>query len=65
MEKFKVIIAVNVSSYASVEVEAPNEIEANRIVAESIQKLVWDSPYWQDAADWDTDWSAAEDLRVV
>lgn len=65
MSKFQVHIAVNVASFAAVEVEAENEIEANRIVAESIEKNGWESPYWQAANDWDTDWLNAEDLRVV
>ena len=65
MSKFQVHIAVNVTSFAAVEVEAVSEIEANRIVAGSIEKDGWESPYWQEANDWDTDWQNAEDLRVV
>jgi hypothetical protein len=46
-------------------VEAANEIEANQIVADSIDKQGWGSPYWQETTDWDTDWQNADDLRVV
>lgn len=63
--KYQVPIAVTVASFAAVEVEAVSEIEANRIVAESIERDKWESPYWQEAHDWDTDWQNAEDLRVV
>lgn len=65
MKKYEVIIAVDVPSYATVMVEASDEAEANRIVTESIKTQEWASPYWQDTTDWDTDWTAAEDLRVV
>ena len=65
MSKFQVHIAVNVTSFAVVEVEAANEIEANQIVADSIDKQGWGSPYWQETTDWDTDWQNADDLRVV
>ena len=65
MSKFQVHIAVNVTSFAFVEVEAANEIEANQIVAASIDKQGWVSPYWQETTDWDTDWQSADDLRVV
>ena len=65
MSKFQVHIAVNVTSFAVVEVEAANEIEANQIVAASIEKQRWGSPYWQETTDWDTDWQNADDLRVV
>ena len=44
MSKFQVHIAVNVTSFAVVEVEAANEIEANQIVADSIEKQGWGSP---------------------
>jgi hypothetical protein len=65
MSNFQVQIAVNVPSFAAVEVEAENEIDANRIVAESIEKDGWESPYWQETADWETDWQNADDFRVV
>jgi len=41
MDKFQVHIAVNVTSFAVVKVEAANEIEANQIVAASIEKQGW------------------------
>ena len=65
MPKHTVHIAVNVTNFATVEVEAPDETAANRIVAESIEKQGWDSLYWQETTDWDTDWQNADDLRVV
>jgi hypothetical protein len=65
MGKHTVHVAVNVTSFAAVEVEAPDEIAAHRIVAESIEKDGWESPYWQETADWETDWQNADDFRVV
>lgn len=65
MKKYEVIIAVDVPSYATVVVEAADEAEANRLVTESIKTQEWLSPYWQDATEWATDWSAAENLRVT
>jgi hypothetical protein len=65
MGKHTVHVAVNVTSFAAVEVEAPDEIAAHRIVAESIKKKGWESPYWQETVDWDTDWQNADDFRVV
>jgi hypothetical protein len=60
-----ITIAVTVNSYAPVQVEAPSELEAARIVQESIDKEGFDSPYWDQAQDWDTDWQQAENLRVL
>jgi hypothetical protein len=61
----KVTIAVTLDSFAEVEVETDSQAEAYRLVQESIEKEGFNSPYWIKSENWDTDWSAAEDLRVV
>jgi hypothetical protein len=65
MQKYNVIISVTVESFATLEVEANNEMEANRIVEESISKDKFNSPFWLQADEWDTDFNNATDLRVV
>lgn len=65
MSEFTVTLAVNVPSYCDIEVQAASQEDADRIVAESIKKHSWSSPYWQDADNWDTDWINADDLRVL
>ena len=63
--KFKVTIAVDVPSYAEVEVEAESEEAACKLVAEDIEKNGWESRYYQSAEDWDDDWMNSENLRVL
>ena len=63
--KFKVTIAVDVPSYAQVEVEAENEEAAYKIVAEDIAKNSWESRFYQQAENWDDDWMNSENLRTV
>ncbi len=63
--KFKVTIAVDVPSYAEVEVEAETEEAAYKLVAEDIGKNGWESRYYQQAEGWDDEWMNAENLRTV
>jgi hypothetical protein len=49
MEKYRVLLSVNVDSYATIEVEAVNEVEASRIVEESFKKEGFNSQYWDMA----------------
>ena len=65
MKKFKVTVAVDVPSYAQVEVEAASEEAAYRIVTADIEMRGWESRFYVDAEDWDTDWCNADNLRVV
>lgn len=65
MPKFNVSISVTLESYSSIEVEATDQADANRIVSESIAKDGFSSEYWFDADEWDTDWDNATDLKVV
>lgn len=62
---FPVIIAVDVTSYCTIQLEADSDVAAAEIVARSIAEEGWESPFWQRAADWDTDWQNAADLRVI
>jgi hypothetical protein len=61
----KVTIAVTVESYCTLNVEAPDALEAHRLVEQSLDKEGWHSPYYQNASDWDTDWDNAENLRIL
>jgi hypothetical protein len=63
--KYNIIIAATVQSYCSIAVDAETEQEAERFVQESIDKEGFDSPFYQSAEDWDTDWLNAENLRIV
>ena len=63
--KHEILIAVTLNSYCTIQVEAPTAKEAERLVQESFRKDHWDSPYYQQAEDWDTGWNEADDLRIV
>ena len=65
MAKFKVLLAVTVESYSTIEVEAVNEIEASKIVEESFHKEGFSSDYWDTAYDWDTDFDNPISIRVI
>jgi hypothetical protein len=61
----KVTIAVTVVSCCTLDVEAPDALEAHRLVEQSLDKEGWLSPYYQNAFDWDTDWDNADNLRIL
>ena len=63
--KHNIIIAVTVQSYCSIAVEAETEQEADRLVQDSIAKEGFESPFYQNAEDWETEWDSAENLRIV
>jgi hypothetical protein len=63
--KYPVTLAVTVSSYCTIEVEAKSQAAADEKVAKSIESKQWGSPYWRTANDWDTDWNNADNLRVL
>ena len=65
MTKHTVIIAVTVESYCNITLDAESEQEAQRIVQESINKDSFQSAFYQNAEDWDTDWDNAENLRLT
>ena len=65
MTKHTVIIAVTVQSYCNITLDAESEQEAQRIVQESINKDSFQSAFYQNAEDWDTDWDNAENLRLT
>ena len=65
MTKHTVIIAVTVQSYCNITLDAESEQEAQRIVQESINKDSFQSAFYQNAKDWDTDWDNAENLRLT
>ena len=67
MPKFTVTIAVNVPSYADIEVEAESQAQAEELVAKSFESEGWNSPYYAegDLRVWNDSFDAAEDLRVV
>ena len=66
MPKFTVTIAVNVPSYADIEVEAESPEQAEELVAKSFESEGWYSPYYTecDLRVWN-DSLEREDLRVV
>ena len=64
-KKFKVTLAVDVPSYAAVEVEAATEEAAYEIVTADIEANGWESRFFAAAEGWDDDWTNAENLRVV
>jgi hypothetical protein len=63
--KHNIIIAATVQSYCNSAVEAETEQEAERLVQDSIDKEGFDSPFYRNAEDWDTDWLNAENLRIL
>ena len=63
--KHNIIIAATVQSYCSIAVDAETEQEAERLVQESIDKEGFESPFYQNSGEWDTDWLNAENLRIV
>ena len=65
MSQHTVIIAVTVQSYCNITLDAESEQEAQRIVQDSINKNSFQSPFYQNAEDWDTDWGNAENLRLT
>lgn len=65
MTKHTVIIAVTVQSYCNITLDAESEQEAQRIVQDSINKNSFQSAFYQNAEDWDTDWDNAENLRLT
>ena len=65
MAKHRVLLSVNVDSYATIEVEAINEVEASRIVEESFKKEGFNSQYWDMAHEWDTDFDNPNSIRVI
>ena len=65
MTKHTVIIAVTVQSYCNITLDAESEPEAQSIVKESINKDSFQSTFYQNAEDWDTDWDNAENLRLT
>lgn len=65
MRNYKVTLAVDVPSYATVEVEAASEEAAYKIVMADIEAHGWESRFYLHAEGWDDDWTNAENLRVV
>lgn len=64
-KQYEVTIAVNVPSYAVVNVTADSQAHAEQLVEQSIERDGWNSRFYLTFPDWKDDWSGADDLRVV
>ena len=64
-EQYEVTIAINVPSYAVVNVTADSQAHAEQLVEQSIERDEWNSKFYREVTEWSDDWSGADDLRVV
>jgi len=62
---FTVIVAADVPCHGKVQVEAASAEEATRIVSESFEREGFASPFWDEADDFDPDWSNSDNLRTI
>lgn len=65
MQKFKVAIAVDLPSYAHIEVEAPTQEAAEKMVEQSLVEHGTESEFYDRADAWSHMWDEVENLRIV
>lgn len=66
MKKYKILLAVTVPAYATVEIEAESQAAAEQAVAKELDECEdeFASRFWQDAV-FNPDWQQADDFRIV
>jgi hypothetical protein len=62
---FEVDVAVEVTAYRRVVVEAASAAAARKSVERAIRRDGWSAAVWQGPGEWKPDWGQARDLRVL